>query len=251
MRSRVIQDWSPMASVSVVVPCYNEADGVSQLKEKLTPVLDRVASRHTVELIFVDDGSSDDTHPLLQKAFSSRPGTRIVRHPRNLNLGAAVRTGVTESWGEWIANLDSDCTYDPVLLELMLDEMEKGADLVTVSPYHPEGQVEGVPAYRMFLSKSLTAMYRLVLRKKIYTFTALARVYRRGIYDRIASPAFDFTCLAEMMLKALKQNLRVREVPALLSVRRFGESKMKTACVIRAHLKLLSRLIFCPSSFLS
>ncbi len=238
-------------TLSVVVPCYNEADGIPQLREKLTPVLDRVASRRDVELILVDDGSRDDTFNLLNRAFGSRPNTRVVRHERNLNLGGAVRTGVKESRGEWIANLDSDCTYDPALLEPMLAEMEKGADLVTVSPYHPEGRVDGVPAYRMFLSGSLTAMYRLILRKRIYTFTALARVYRRSVYDRIASPAFDFTCLAEMMLKALKQDLRVAEVPAVLSVRRFGESKMKTARVIQAHLRLLKRLLFQPSSFLS
>lgn len=239
-----------MASLSVVVPCYNEADGISQLREKLVPVLEKVAARREVELILVDDGSTDDTHRLLNEAFGSLPQTKVVRHERNLNLGAAVRTGVKESTGEWIANLDSDCTYDPALLLPMLEEMEHGADLVTVSPYHPRGRVDGVPAYRMFLSKTLTAMYRLILRKKIYTFTALARVYRRSIYYRIASPAFDFTCLAEMMLKALKQNLRVAEVPAVLSVRRFGESKMKTVRVIRAHLRLLGRLLFAPSAFL-
>lgn len=237
-------------SVSVVIPCYNEADGIAQLSEKLTPVLDRVAKRYEVELVLVDDGSTDDTYALLQKAFASRPATKVVRHEQNMNLGAAVRTGVAESRGEWIANLDSDCTYDPSLLEPMLEEMEKGADLVTVSPYHPQGRVDGVPAYRMFLSLSLTAMYRLILRKKIYTFTALARVYRRSVFDQIRSPANDFTCLAEMMLKSLKQNLKVAEVPAVLSVRRFGESKMKTAKVIQAHLRLLSRLVFQPSSYL-
>lgn len=240
-----------MATVSVVVPCYNEADGIPQLKEKLLPVLDRVAARHDVELVLVDDGSTDDTYALLLEAFGSRQKTRLVRHERNMNLGAAIRTGVAESRGEWIANLDSDCTYDPAILEPLLTEIECGADLATVSPYHPQGKVEGVPAYRMFLSKSLTAMYRLILRKQIYTFTALARVYRRNIYSRIASPAFDFTCLAEMMLKALKQDLRVAEAPAVLAVRRFGESKMKTTRVIRAHLRLLGRLLFRPSSFLS
>lgn len=238
-----------MATVSVVVPCYNEAEGISQLKEQLTPVLNRVAKRHEVELILVDDGSTDNTHALLQEAFGDRPNTKVVRHEQNMNLGEAVRTGVEQSKGEWIANLDSDCTYDPALLEPMLVEMENGADLVTVSPYHPLGRVDGVPAYRMFLSKSLTAMYRLILRKKIYTFTALARVYRRSVFDRIQSPAFDFTCLAEMMLKSLKQNLRVAEVPAVLSVRRFGESKMKTARVIEAHLRLIRRLLFQPASF--
>lgn len=240
------------ATLSVVVPCYNEADGIPQLKERLVPVLDRIASTgREVDLLLVDDGSLDRTFALLQEAFGSRPRTRVVRHERNMNLGAAVRTGVAETKGEWIANLDSDCTYDPALLEPMLREMEQGADLVTVSPYHPRGVVEGVPAYRMFLSRSLTAMYRLILRKQVYTFTALARVYRREVMPRIASPAFDFTCLAEMMLKALKQGLRVAEVPATLSVRSFGESKMKTARVIRSHLRLIARLLFSPASFRS
>ncbi len=239
-----------MATLSVVVPCYNEADGIPQLQEKLLPVLDRVNSHHSVELVLVDDGSTDHTYALLVKTFGSRPKTKVVRHERNLNLGAAIRTGAVASEGEWIANLDSDCTYDPALLEPMLLEMERGADLVTVSPYHPNGKVVGVPAYRVFLSKSLTAAYRLILQKKIYTFTALARIYRRAVYHQIASPANDFTSVAEMMLKALKQNYVVTEIPAVLSVRRFGESKMKTARVIRAHLRLLQRLIFQPTSFL-
>jgi dolichol-phosphate mannosyltransferase len=238
-----------MASLSVVVPCYNEADGIPQLKERLLPVLDRVAAQRDVELVLVDDGSTDDTYALLVAAFGDRPGTRVVRHPKNLNLGGAIRTGIRETHGDWIANLDSDCTYDPALLEPMLAEMERGADLVTVSPYHPQGRVDGVPAYRMVLSKSLTGMYRFLLRKRIYTFTALARVYRRSICEQIASPAFDFTCLAEMMLKAIKQDLKIAEVPAVLSVRRFGESKMKTMLVIKGHLRLLRRLIVDPRSF--
>ena len=240
-----------MATLSVVVPCYNEADGIPQLQEKLLPVLERVKERYPVELILVDDGSTDATYTLLRKTFGSLPKTKVVQHERNLNLGAAIRTGIAASQGEWIANLDSDCTYDPALLEPMLLEMENGADLVTVSPYHPNGKVIGVPAYRIFLSKSLTAIYRLILRKKIYTFTALARIYRREIINKIASPANDFTSIAEMMLKALKQNYTVAEVPAVLSVRQFGESKMKTAHVIQAHLWLLRRLVFQPASFLS
>lgn len=240
-----------MGSLSVVIPCYNEADGIRQLHEKLIPVLDQIATHHQVELLLVDDGSVDDTGRLLEEAFGARPNTRVVRHERNLNLGAAIRTGVAESTGEWIANLDSDCTYDPAILISMLAEVERGADLVSVSPYHPSGRVIGVPAYRLLLSKTLTAIYRVVLQKKIYTFTAMARVYRRAVYHRIASPANDFTAVAEMMLKALKQGLRVTEIPAELSVRRFGESKMKTARVIRAHLGLLRRLLFAPSSFLA
>jgi dolichol-phosphate mannosyltransferase len=242
---------SRTTSLSVVVPCYNEEAGIPQLKARLTPLMERLRQRYELETVFVDDGSKDQTYARLQEAFGSLPGVKIVQHDRNRNLGAAMRTGVTESKGEWIAMLDSDCTYDPSLLEPLLALMGEGADLVTVSPYHPQGKVEGVPRYRLFLSLSLTALYRMILRKRIYTFTALMRVFRRSIYSRIASPLDDFSALAEMMLKSLAQDLVVKEAPAVLTVRRFGESKMKTMRVIRAHLRLLRRLVFSPSTFRS
>jgi len=244
-----LQELTSVEMISVVVPCYNEMDGIQQLEEKLLPVAERISARHPIELIFIDDGSTDETFRVLQETFGKHQHCRIIKHARNLNLGGAIRTGITESKGAWIANIASDCTYDPPMLEPMIAAMEDGADLVTVSPYHPNGRVDGVPAHRLALSKGLTFLYRLVLRKRIYTFTAMNRMYRREICAGIQSPASDFTSVAEMMIKALKQNLRVVELPAVLSVRQFGESKLKTGRVIRAHIRLLRRLIFAPSTF--
>lgn len=238
-----------MASLSVVVPCYNEADGIEQLRDKLLPVLDHIRLRHSVELLLIDDGSTDDTYERLNALFGGKPSTRVVRHPQNLNLGGAIRTGVRESTGDWIANLDSDCTYDPAVLEALVARMEKGADLVTVSPYHPEGRVVGVPGYRLLLSRGAVALYRMILRTKVYTVTAMVRAYKRDAYARIASPEYDFTSVAEMMLKAIKQGLRVEEIPAELTVRRFGQSKMRIARVIAGHLRLMTRLVLAPRSF--
>src|SRR5476649_816656 len=167
-----------MTAVSVVVPCYNESASVEQLRERLLPVLDRLSGRYSFELLLVDDGSTDDTYNRLLEAFHERPATHVIRHPKNLNLGGAIRTGISKATGELIANLDSDCTYDPSLLEPMLAEMERGADMVTVSPYHPLGRVDGVPAQRLILSKGLSLLYRLILRKRVFTYTALNRVYR-------------------------------------------------------------------------
>ena len=240
-----------MATVSVVVPCYNEADGIDQLRDKLLPVLDKLADRHSIELLLIDDGSSDDTFDRLTAAFSDRPRTRVIRHPKNLNLGGAIRTGVRESTGEWIANLDSDCTYDPAILESLLEHMERGADLVTASPYHPKGRVVGVPGYRLLLSRGAVALYRFILRTNVYTITAMVRAYRRDKYDAIASPEFDFTAVAEMIVRAIVQNLRVEEVPAELTVRRFGQSKLRIARVIVGHLRIMTRLVVSPQSFRS
>lgn len=238
-----------MTEISIVIPCFNEAEGVPQLDQKLTPVVAQLRSRYDVEVVFVDDGSTDGTFDALCSTFDGREKVRVVRHQRNMNLGAAIRTGVRESTGEWIAYLDSDCTYEPSVLEAMLDQMSDGADLVTASPYHPKGRVDGVPGYRLTLSKGLTGIYRFILRKRIYTFTAMVRVFKRSAYPQMSSAAFDFTSVADMMLRALKNGLDVREVPAVLSVRKFGQSKMKTMRVIAAHLRLVGKLIVAPNSF--
>jgi dolichol-phosphate mannosyltransferase len=237
-----------MVDLSIVIPCYNEEDGIPQLKTKLGPVLDDIKKNYSVEMIFVDDGSSDSTFDKLTSSFTG-PDYRIIRHEKNQNLGGATRTGMANANGRWVAFLDSDCTYEPGLLKPMLVEMKNGAHLVTLSPYHPKGKVEGVAAYRLFLSKGLSFVYRVILRKKIFTFTAMARIYDKEAANHIMSPLNDFSAIAEMMLKALKQNLNVKEVPAVLSVRQFGESKMKTLKVIRAHLTLIRRLVLQPSSY--
>ena len=202
-----------MVDVSVVIPCYNEEDGIEQLKSKLTPALDDLKKKYELELIFIDDGSSDSTFEKLKANFSS-PDCRIIRHEVNQNLGGATRTAMRNAKGKWIAFLDSDCTYEPSLLKPMLRKMEEGADMVTLSPYHPDGLVEGLAPYRLFLSKSLSFIYRLLLRKQIFTYTAMARVYSKSIYPKITSPANDFSSVAEMMLKALKQDMTVRETSA-------------------------------------
>ncbi len=237
-----------MVDLSVVVPCYNEEDGIPQLREKLLPVLAELRPHYDIELILIDDGSTDSTYEKLKASFTDA-GSRVIKHEKNQNLGGAIRTGMQSAQGKWVAFLDSDCTYDPKLLKPMLDQMKLGADVVTLSPYHPQGQVEGVAAYRMVLSKGLSLIYRIILGKPVFTYTAMARIYNRSVYPTIKSPANDFTSVAEMMLKALKQDLKVSEVPAVLSVRQFGESKMKTARIIRAHLNLIKRLIVNPSSY--
>lgn len=96
-----------MKSITVVVPCFNEAGGIAKLKRELTPVLERLLEKRAVQLVLVDDGSTDDTHSLLKKTF---PNALLVKHPRNLNLGAAISSGFREATSEIVAFLDSDCT---------------------------------------------------------------------------------------------------------------------------------------------
>src|SRR3989344_4833825 len=100
-------------TLSIIIPCYNEEDGLLNLKNRFYPVLDKIKKDHKIEIVFVDDGSKDKTNELLHKYFKSTKNIsiKILKHEKNQNLGAAIRTGLPACGGEVIAMMDSDCTY--------------------------------------------------------------------------------------------------------------------------------------------
>ena len=117
------------------------------------------------------------------------------------------------------------------------------ADMVTASPYHPQGRVRNVPEWRLFLSKSLSRLYSTVLRERIHTYTSCCRVYRRSRMLPLDLRHGGFLGMAEMLIQLKLAGGRIVEVPATLESRLLGESKMKIARTIRGHLGLLSGLV--------
>ena len=225
--------------LSIIVPCYNESEGVNQLRERLMPVIKNLEKTQQVQLIFVDDGSTDNTNELLHKTFSEK-FVKIIKHEKNMNLGAAVRTGFLAADGDVIVTMDSDCTYAPEEIPKLLDEL-KDCDIVTASPLCPGGKIIGVPAYRRFLSWGATTLYSVITQKRIYTWAALFRAYRRDAISDIVIENNNFTAVVEILVKAIKNGKRVKEMPAELTVRKYGMSKIKLASTILAHIKFLTQ----------
>lgn len=233
-----------MKNVGIIIPCFNEEESLPMLFQKLKELDQMLASQYHVKFTFVDDGSKDQTFPILENKVSELKQAQVVRHLKNQNLGAAIKTGIAATPGcDYLAFLDSDCTYQPRILQSMLQKLEIGFDLVTVSPYHPMGGVEGVPEWRLFLSKGLSLMYRLILGADIYTWTAMVRVIRAEKMPAIISPSNDFSFMAESFIKAVRLRYKIVEVPCILSVRQFGVSKMNIVRTIKSHLKIIGNLL--------
>ncbi|MEK6950834.1 MAG: glycosyltransferase family 2 protein, partial [Nanoarchaeota archaeon] len=176
---------------------------------------------------------------------TNSPKIKIVKHERNKNVGAALRTGFSQAEGDLVAALDSDCTYDPTLIFTLAEMIDEQTDIATVSPYHPQGQVSNVPRYRIFLSKSASLLYRLLLHGHLYTYTALVRVYKKEVIQNVSFERDNFLGVTEILVKALLQGYRVRELPAELQQRKFGTSKMKMLPlkVIKDHLSLMGMIL--------
>ncbi len=232
--------------ISIVIPCYNEEEGIQNLSEKLEPVIVDLKTKYDVELIFINDGSTDKTGELLQTKFEHWNETKIITHEKNKNLGAALRTGFAHATGDLIACLDSDCTYDPSLILPMLEIIntpEKNVDIVTVSPYHPKGKINNIPAYRLFLSKGASNIYRYLLKLDTYSPGGMVRIYRRKVIETTSSDKDNFLFVPELLLKAHIQGYIIRDFPTILNVRQYGTSKMKLVSTILSHSKLMVRII--------
>ena len=233
-----------MKKVKIIIPLYNEEESIPQLVEKLHALSFELDSEYDASYLFVDDGSKDETFNLLRYELPKFKNAELLKHEANKNLGGALKTGISHiEECDYVTFLDSDCTYEPTVLLEMLSELKNGYDFVTASPYHPRGHVEGVPAWRLILSKGLTFIYRFVLRKKIYTFTAMVRAIKFEHMKKLISERNDFTFVTVMMIKAIKENLQISEVPATLCVRKYGVSKMNTLKTIKAQLKIVGMLI--------
>lgn len=229
-----------MTTLSLIFPCYNEREGIGHLLQVLEELQDRLGGGYALELIFVDDGSTDGTAERLESELAGgRFNARVIRHVRNQGLGAAIRTGFQHARGDLIATTDSDCTYDPRELLPMLALLEQGADVVVGSAYHPQGGVRNVPASRLILSRGCSWLYGLVLGAKLYTYTGLMRLYRAEVVRAVRVESNDFLAVAELLVRALMAGYRVAEHPMTLTVRRYGTSKAVILRIIRDHLGFL------------
>ena len=231
-------------NISVVIPCYNETDALPYLANTLRAVEgDLTENGYQPNFIFVDDKSTDGTFDMLNELFGDKKNFEILKHETNCGVAAGIMTGILSAKTEIVCSMDCDCTYDPHELLNMLPLMLKNIDMVTASPYHKDGGVRNVPSWRLFLSRGASFLYRRVLRSKLDTYTSCFRVYRRNSIVGMELTESGFLGVAEMLGRLDLSGGKIVEFPAVLEVRLFGLSKMKTAKTILGHLKLLSSLI--------
>lgn len=234
---------TPLPSLSIVIPCCNEAEGIPHLESKLFPIVEALARTRYVELIFVDDGSRDQTLALLKQLKAGSFEIKILQHKKNRGLGAALRTGFQGSQGQVVISTDSDGTYHFDQIPKILDLLTPGVDIVTASPYHSKGGVENVPPYRLVLSRGASFVYEMLLGMKLATYTSMFRAYRREVLEKVPFHSDGFLSVTELLVNAILMGFKVVEYPTVLTARQTGASKAKVLRIIRAHLKYQSQVL--------
>lgn len=117
-----------MALISTIIPCYNEEENLPALYQRLRGVAENV--KHDFEFIFVDDGSSDNSFPILKNLSLTDGRIRIIKLSRNFGSHAACLAGLTRATGEACIFLSADLQDPPEMIESLLGEWSKGYDVV-------------------------------------------------------------------------------------------------------------------------
>ncbi len=169
------------SKVFVVLPAYNEEEALPRLLTKLAPLYAEAGL--VGQIVVVDDGSRDRT---AEVAGSWGSPVELVAHPRNLGLGAAIRTGLTHAarWAaddDVIVTMDADDTHIPGLIPRMIATLGEGYDLVIASRYQPGSRTLGVSFRRQFLSWGAGLLFRIVLPMAgVRDYTSGFRAYPRA-----------------------------------------------------------------------
>jgi SAM-dependent methyltransferase len=211
--------------LSVVMPVYNErylvAASVSRVLEAKSPHITRL------DLIIVDDGSTDGTRDILREMAEKSPDRILyIEHERNRGKGAAVRTGIQHAKGEVTVVHDADLEYDPRDLErLMLPFLEEDADAVYGSRFLASGY-RRVLYYRHALGNwLLTHVCNLVSDLNLTDMETCYKAVRTPLLQSIPLRSDDFRIEPELTIKLAKREARVFEVPINYAGRTYDEGK--------------------------
>jgi glycosyltransferase involved in cell wall biosynthesis len=219
--------------LSVVIPCYNERATIHTCLERvLTSGVD------PIEVIVVDDGSTDGTRDLLARGPALDPRVRVILHAKNGGKGAALRTGFGEARGRFVVIQDADLEYDPgeypKLLQPLLDDH---ADVVFGSRFGG-GPHRVLYFWHSVANGMLTTLSNMVTDLNLTDMETCYKVFRREIIQSLSLEENRFGIEPELTAKVAALGVRVYEVPISYHGRTYAEGK-------KIGLKDAFRAVYC------
>jgi glycosyltransferase involved in cell wall biosynthesis len=213
---------------------YNEEENVLRTLE----IIDKVSKNfEDYEIIVVDDGSSDDTYSLASNFQSNNSSNvHILKHPVNMGMGRALRTGFEKASGDAIVTIDADLSYESSYIPKLIDELDESTDIVVGSQYMVGGKTENIPPLRLFISKTANKLVGYAMANNLSTVTGVLRAYREEVLDSIELDSDGTEINPEIISKAKAVGFNIKEVPVTLKGRELGKSKVRYRRTTISHL---------------
>lgn len=211
-----------MTTLSVVIPAYNEEDGIEEIAQRVLDVRDALCKVGVddLELLVVNDGSRDGT----AKIAGQINGVTLVNHPTNKGYGAALKTGFGKARGELIAFLDADGTYPPEYFPQLCQEvLQNGSQLVVGS--RRSGAESHMPPMRRLGNFIWSNLVTVLGGQRVIDPASGMRVFRREILEQIYPLPDGLNLTPVMSTRAVHEGVKMKELPIPYS-ERLGRSKL-------------------------
>lgn len=233
----------------ILLPAYNEEaaiPGIGIWLEKLS------APDRNIRVIFVNDGSRDDTAAELAKLAKTFSYVHVIEHTENRGLGEAIKTGLSFLRDcddlETFAILDCDLTHDLAQLEEMWRLVSQGNDVVICSRYQPGSIVRGVSPLRKLLSYGVLVLFKIFFHvRNVRDYSCGFRCYNRRALQQLFDKNRDirlistgFSIMVEIILVLRKNpDIRFAEMPMVLRYdKKQGASKIRIVKTIGEYMKV-------------
>jgi dolichol-phosphate mannosyltransferase len=226
--------------LSLVLPAYNEADGIADAVHEADTALAALVADY--EILVVDDGSRDDTAAIVSRLAVLMPRVRLLSHPANRGYGAALRTGFEATAFELVAFTDADCQFHLADLGRLLPLSDHSPVVVGYREDRQDSR------RRCFLSRGYNLLARTLLGTRVRDVDCALKVFRREALAKLMPESPGFFVNTEMLTRARQQRMEVAEVGVRHRPRRQGSSKVSLTHVPRVLAELLpfwwSRAVF-------
>jgi len=216
--------------ISVLIPVFNEGENISPLYEEVTSVLRQIDRDY--EVIFINDGSSDDTLTQLKVISQKDSNIKVVSLSRNFGQTAALTAGIDFSKGKIIVPMDGDLQNDPKDIPVLLQKIEEGFDVV--SGWRKSRKDSFLT--RRFPSIAANKIISLIGGVHLHDYGCTLKAYRRDVLKniRLYGEMHRFIPIYAQWMGA-----QVSEIPVRHHARKFGSSKYGMSRVVKVILDLM------------
>jgi glycosyltransferase involved in cell wall biosynthesis len=216
--------------LTVVVPLYNESESLGELEAAIRRSVTGLGRSY--EILFVDDGSTDDSFEVIRALHRERPGIRAVQFRRNYGKAAALAVGFGAARGRVIVTMDADLQDDPDEIGPLLAKLDEGYDLV--SGWKKDRRD---PWTRRWLSKLYNRVTSRVTGIRLHDFNCGLKAYQKSVTDEIRVYGDLHRYLPVL---AHWRGYRVGEIVVRHRERKYGSSKYGVERIVRGFLDLLT-----------
>ena len=227
----------PAPVLSVVIPVYNEEEGLDALFARLYPALDRLGVSY--EVVFINDGSRDRSAALLAAQFERRPDvTRVILFNGNFGQHRAILAGFAHCRGERVLTLDADLQNPPEDIHLLLAAMDAGSDCVGTVRHNRQDS-----AWRRWASRAMNRLRHRLTRIVMTDQGSMMRAYGRNVVDLINQCNEMNTFIPALAYQFARSP---SEVEVGHEERFAGESKYSLYSLIRLNFDLVTGFSMLP-----